>query len=390
MKILMISYNQVGHGTYLRTYEFARELAIARELAKLGQQITIMATSQKRNFDIETWEENGIRIVTFPSVFKKGPRSGWDPYSIITRSKWIKSNKFDIVHGFESRPTVIYPAIRLMKKGIPLVLDWCDWFGKGGSVEERPNQLLKLVFRPFETFYENNFRTKPDFTTVICRTLYQRAIDLGVKPESISLIPNGLNMPGWKHVAKDFARDKFGYHSRDFVIGYVGSLFPKDAVLMTNTLTLLSQKLPNVKLLHLGRSNYISNTEHPNITITGDIHSDNLQIGLAACDICWLPLSDIPANWGRFPLKFTNYLAAGKPILATDVGDIPEYIKSHNVGIVCKPNGEAISNAVIQLAEDLVILKHYSKNSLKLSNSQDHSWKNLAKLLMGHYENLLK
>jgi hypothetical protein len=140
MKILMISYNQVGQGTFLRIYEFARELV------KRGQQVTIMATSKNKQFGIKNWEENGIKIVTFPSLFKSGPRFGWDPYSIILRIKWVNSKNFDLVHGFESRPTVIYPALWLMNKGVPLVLDWCDWFGKGGSVEERPNQIFRYFF----------------------------------------------------------------------------------------------------------------------------------------------------------------------------------------------------------------------------------------------------
>lgn len=375
----MISYNQVGQGTFLRIYEFARELV------KRGQQVTIMATSKNKRFGIKNWEENGIKIVTFPSLFKSGPRFGWDPYSIILRIKWVNSKNFDLVHGFESRPTVIYPALWLMNKGVPLVLDWCDWFGKGGSVEERPNQIFKLFFRPFETFYENHFRRKPDFTTVICKTLYQRAIDLGVKSEKISLIRNGLNMPGWKNFSKGNAREQFGYQSGDFVIGYIGSLFPKDARLMSDAFSLLNQNLSKIKLLHLGRSNYFSKNNNPNISITGNISLHNLQMGLAACDICWLPFSDIPANWGRFPLKFSNYLSAGKPVIATNVGDIPSFINLFDLGLVCEPNAVALSDAVRKIAADPVVLKYYSDNSLNLSHNTEHSWEHYSSILLSNY-----
>ena len=384
MNILMISYNTIGHGTYLRVEE------LARELVKLGQQVTIMATSQGTRSNIEEFEADGINIVGFPSLFSNGPRHGWDPYSIILRINWVKSHDFDIVHGFESRPTVIYPALLLKGRGVPLVLDWCDWFGKGGSVEERPKSLFKFFYRPFETFHENYFRTKPDFTTVICSTLYQRAIDLGVKPKKISVIPNGLNIPGWEIIHKSDARRRLGFNTRDFVIGYVGSLFPKDAILMNVAFEIISHQIKNAKLLHLSRSNYLAEENNLNIITTGNIDFEKLQIGLAACDICWLPFSDIPANKGRFPMKFSNYLSAGKPVISTNVGDVPKYIENYQVGVVSNANAQALSQTTIQLANDPIALRSYAINAYRLSQNRMHSWRALAKRLFYNYEEVLK
>lgn len=383
MNILMISYNTIGHGTYLRVEE------LARELVKLGQKVTIMATSRGTGSNFEELEVDGINIVGIPSLFSNGPRHGWDPFSIILRINWMKSRNFDIVHGFESRPTVIYPAIFLKRKGVPLVLDWCDWFGKGGAVEERPKSLFKFFYRPFETFYENYFRTKPDYTTVICSTLYHRAIKLGVKPRKTSLIPNGLNIPGWKLVQQSDARRRLGFNKRDFIIGYVGSLFPKDAILMTDAFAIISQQIPNAKLLHLGRSNYLAEKNNLNIITTGNIDFENLQIGLAACDICWLPFSDIPANRGRFPMKFSNYLSAGKPIVSTNVGDIPKYIENYRVGVVSEANAEALSQVSIQLANDPMALRSYAINAYRLSQNRMHSWRALAECLLNIYQEVL-
>lgn len=383
MNILMISYNTIGQGTFFRVEE------LARELVKLGQQVTIMATSQGTSSNIEELEVDGVNIVGVPSLFSNGPRHGWDPYSIILRMNWMKSQNFDIVHGFESRPTVIYPALFLTRKGVPLVLDWCDWFGKEGAVEERPNRLFRFLYRPFETFYENYFRTKPNFTTVICNTLYHRAIEFGVKPKKISLIPNGLNIPGWKKIQKSDARRQLGFIPRDLVIGYVGSLFPKDVILMTNAFEIISQQIPNAKLLHLGRSNYLAESNNLNIITTGNIDFEKLQIGLAACDFCWLPFSDIPANWGRFPLKFSNYLAAGKPVISTNVGDIPKYIKNYRVGVVSEANARSLSQTSIRLANDRMALRSYAINAYRLSQNTMHSWRTMAKYLLSNYQDAL-
>jgi glycosyltransferase involved in cell wall biosynthesis len=376
----MISYNQVGRGTYLRTHEFARELV------KLKHDVTIIAASEKKISSIKSWRSHGIKIVVFPSLYHHYSSSGWDPYSIISRMTWLKAEEFDIVHGFESRPSVIFPAMALKKKGLPLVLDWCDWFGKGGSVEERPNWLLRSFYRPFETYFENSYRIKADANTIVCNTLYTRAIKLGVNQENIKIIRNGFNMHEWEQIPKHEGRDCFGYNHDDFIIGYVGALFQKDAALMAEAFEKVQKEIPNIKLLHLGRSNYDLNSNNPSVKVTGIVDELTLRKGLAACDICWLPLSDIPANWGRFPLKFSAYLAAGKPIIATEVGDIPDIIKEFQVGLTCSPNPNSLAEKTLLLTSQPKTIHFHSSEAKKLTQNPEQSWGKRAKKMLNIYE----
>jgi glycosyltransferase involved in cell wall biosynthesis len=387
MKILMITYNKTGRGTFLRAYEFARSLS------KAGHQLTLISTASKRQNRIISWDENDITIVEMPALCRSPLRSGWDIRNILKRISWLKDQSFDIVHGFESRPTVIYPALFLNKKNTPMVLDWCDWFGKGGSVEERPSPIMRMILRPIETYFENHFRTMADATTVICHTLYSKALDIGVNQDNLSLIPNGLNMPGWRPKSRKGSRRIFNYTKEDFVIGYVGSLFPIDAELMTNAFSLIYQQIPTAKLLHLGKSNYhinIDNTIDKNCyRITGVIDDEILHNGLAACDVCWLPFSDIPANWGRFPLKFTAYLAAGKPVVATNVGDIPDLLTQHKAGLVCPPTVEGLLASITYIYQHPALLKDMGDAALELSRNPNFSWDAMAKRLIRVYKTII-
>jgi len=387
MKILMISYNLIGHGTYLRAYE------MAKGLVQLGHHVSLIATAKQCQKTIHEWEDKGIHIIETPASVKGPFKSGFDPYNVMLRTNLVKEMQFDVVHGFESRPSVIYPALKLQKSGVPLILDWCDWFGKGGSVEERPNPLIRLFFRPIETYFENHFRLQADATTVICSTLYQKSLKLGVDPLTITLLPNGLNIHNWSMQIRETARDYFHYSTNDFVIGYIGALFPKDAKLMMEAFKLVIEKLPNANLLQLGYSNYNPDSKSINnskLTITGHINDQILQKGLAACDICWLPLSDIPANWGRSPLKISDYLSAGKPVVITNVGDLPKLIQKHGAGIISSPNAKSLSSAIIKLAKSPTTLKSMSKAALTLSQQPEYSWLSTSKKLLAIYESLLK
>ena len=381
----MISYNNIGHGTYLRAFE------LARGLVKLGESVTLLAsTRDEQSTQIEETSQAGVHIAGIPNRIL---RAGWDPLNIIGRLKWIRNHHdFDVVHGFESRPAVIFPALRLMKAGVPLVLDWCDWFGKGGSVEERPNFLIRSILRPLETYFENHFRKVPRATTVICSTLRERTINFGVTPETIKIIYNGFNIPNFQPTEKTQARTFFDLNSEDFVIGYIGALFPKDAKLMEDSFSLTLDNLPNARLLHLGNSNYrlnINESYKQAIITTGPISEQTLMRGLSACDVFWLPLSDIPANWGRFPLKFSNYLAAGKPIIATAIGDSAKIIQFNKVGQTCEATPEAIACATNELAKNTSKRKSMAKAAINLSQKSNHSWEARANALLELYYQVL-
>ncbi|MDY6994415.1 MAG: glycosyltransferase family 4 protein, partial [Pseudomonadota bacterium] len=283
MKILMISYNEVGRGTFIRAYE------LARKLVKLGQEISILASSKNRTKAIVQWPDvGGVQIIASPLILGGPFHSGFDPFEVQIRNSWVKGQSFDIVHGFESRPVVIYPALQLKNRGTPLILDWCDWYGTGGSIEERLSPIKRSILRPIEDFYENHFRLTADATTVICSLLKERAISQGVNKESITLLPNGLDIDESTTSSKSAARSYFGIEESDFVIGYVGSLFPNDANLLREAFRVISKKLPNAHLLHLGLSNYIVNeTEFTTskITLTGEVSDNEIQLGLYACDL---------------------------------------------------------------------------------------------------------
>lgn len=382
MNILMLIFNQVGKGTYFRAYEFARQLV------SFGHQVTIIATSTTNRVKSSAFEADGIRIIASPDLLSGALRSGWDLYNALYRQKLADPEAFDIVHGFETRPVVLLPALKMKKAGLPLIWDWADWFGKGGSVEERPNHIVKAFLRPVETYFEEHFRYASSATTVICSTLKQRAIELSVDPDSIYLLPNGLDTPGWINPDKSEARASLGFPDDLFLVGYIGSLFPKDALLMASAFNLLSTSLPKIRLLHIGHSNYgIKNlVKAPEkIFETGSIDQSEMSSYLAACDLCWLPFNNSNANNGRFPMKLSQYLAAGKPVVSTNVGDVPHYILASGSGIIVNDDPDALANTVCSLSSQPEVLKEMSAASVTLAGKPELSWEFRSKQLESIY-----
>src|SRR5262245_8523035 len=104
MRILMLNHNVRGRGTYHRC------LAYGRELVRHGHEVDLMTISPERRSGFETRTEDGVRIIDSPDLMVGLLRSGWDPWDTVCRLLYLHHSRYDVVHGFDGRPVVRYPA----------------------------------------------------------------------------------------------------------------------------------------------------------------------------------------------------------------------------------------------------------------------------------------
>lgn len=383
----MLLYNQVGKGTYWRA------LYLARGIAKQNHEVTLLATSKSNRLQFRQRSESqpGVTIFESPDLLFGPLRSGWDPLNVLARIRWLRHKRYDLIHSFESRPVNILPAIYQQNNTqAKLVLDWCDWFGRGGSVEERPNWLIRTVLRPIETFFENNFRTRAEGTTVINSFLKERAISLGVESESILILPNGSDTQLLRPIPKDEAREKLGLSTDIPVIGYIGAIFKRDAQLMAQAFDLVWRMDSKAKLLIVGYCNIAIEElvqEPQAILRTGQIQYEQISLYLSACDICWLPLNNSGANRGRFPLKLNDYMAVGKPVVVTAIEDIANLVQQGDFGLVTDFNPEDIAQKTGRLINNPELLESMGRRARQLAE-EEYTWDQMGANLGRFYQRL--
>lgn len=390
MRILFISFNMPwqGGGTFYRVFGFARHLV------ERGHDVTIMATSlhNKVFFQEDVWE--GVKVVLSPALLFGKLRTGWDFYEVARRCLWLNGRSFDLVHGFESRPVVIYPALyaHRQNRGASLVLDWCDWFGRGGSVEER-SPWVRFLLRPVETFYEENFRQKADGTTAINSVLKKRAIDLGVKPESIHWLPNGADVQKINVIAQKTAREQLGIASEAVLIGHLGQAFPNDAGLMADAFHIVQEQIPMAQLLLIGqhKTNIAAHFSIPtDVVETGFVSQEEMNLYLAACDLLWLPLKNTLANRGRWPMKINDYMASGRAVVSTDVGDLAGLFQEpYPIGVLSKDNPDQFAEKSLSLLKNIEMRHQYGRNGRFLAETQ-FDWSHVTEQLENFYWRIYK
>lgn len=353
MRVALIVFNLPERGTWFRAYH------LARELARRGHTSTLVATAPaaRITFTVRYAEHGRLALVEAPDLLRGSLRSGWDVWASLARSAWLQGARFDLIHAFECRPAVIVPALAHSRaRRAPLVIDWCDWFGRGGSVEERPSPLIRAALRPVETFFEERFRLCADATTTINRTLADRAVGLGVPPETITIVPNGCDVSAVPSLEpQQAARAALGLHPTAPYIGYVGTIFRRDALLLAAAFDELRQRQPDARLIVAGYCPIAIEdlVQHPHaVTRTGPLSQHALHRHLRACDIAWAPLSDTGANRGRWPYKLSSYMELGLPFVTTAIGDMAAFLARYPAGLAAEPTPAAIAAATLQLCEN--------------------------------------
>jgi O-antigen/teichoic acid export membrane protein/glycosyltransferase involved in cell wall biosynthesis len=377
LKIALITFNQEGRGTYLRAY------FLGKQLASMGHKVTLLAGNVEGR-EVEERNENGLTVVTFPRLFKKYFLSGWGLDELLSRLFWVRNRQFDLVHAFETRPTTLIPARLLQRKGSAFFTDWADWLGRDGSVEERQDGIKKNILKIIETWYENRRFYKCDGITAICTKLVNESERRGYSKEKLLLLPNGMNNPYLHPIPLDQARVEMNLPVETVIIGYIGSGFEKDMELMYSSFNLLRSKIDNVKLLHIGRSKF-SPPSDKDILLTGDIDNKKISCYLSACDIFWFPLKASLANLGRLPLKLSDYLTIGRPIVSTDAGDMASWVRDLEVGMVGKDDPVSISNLAFSIIRSTELKDTMSENARQASGNPELSWKKRAEQLQDFY-----
>jgi glycosyltransferase involved in cell wall biosynthesis len=339
MKILMLNANVSGCGTFYRALWFARLCA------RYGRHaVTIATVSRDQRWKRATHNENGITITEGPNWgyrFIPGYGSNW--LDIAWRWNQIRSGDYDVIYAFEYHPNVAWPLIA-RKKNQLLLSDWCDWYAGAANVFKG--------FSPahaWDNWREERIRRKADRVSVISSMLHDRAEHAGVAADNISLIREGVDTNYMKPYDLAESRRELGLPDDVRIVGTLndGAAFPH----LVNAFIKVHQRLPDTRLLFVGQPSSAQQALIASHDLTRVFHAtgrcsdEELPRFLSAADIFALPMENSVANRARFPHKIGDYLACGRPIVVTDVGDYPALLQ--------RADAAAVSASLDTFAESL-------------------------------------
>lgn len=173
-----------------------------------------------------------------------------------------------------------------------------------------------------------------DRIVAVSRGLAERARALGVRPERIAIVPNGVDRALFHPQDRADARRALGLAADRPLVLYVGRL---ERAKGTEDLLVAFRRLaaaqPEPVLAMLGegsdgeRCRQVARALPDRILLPGSLPLPEVARWLAACDLLVLP------SWNEgTPNVILEALAAGRRVVATRVGGIPDVLTSPGLG----------------------------------------------------------
>ena len=407
MKFLLLCHNYTEYGTFFRAFQ------LGKHLVKSGHLVVLMLISQDKAFGIRRYDREGVWIIECPNFqpFIKDKEDGWGILDILIRCVYGITHRFNIIMGFGHKPDIAVPAMLLKYlKGVTFVSDWCDLWGENGIFTIRgmlqirywgtlPDRVLVRI----DAFLEKFVLRKADIVTVICNPLKELCGKWRISPDKILLLPSGSDGEAIKLMNKKLARRKLNL-PRGKILAYLGN-YHQEAKFLFESFERIARERNDILLLIIGpeyppaaqgeelqykgkdiwegRKKYRSLPVEvkDRIVWVGKKPYDEIYRYLAAADVLLLPMEDNQFERGRWPNKLCDYLAGGRPIVTTDVGDAGKFIRENGCGLVTKAAIADYCNVILANIDDEALLEQMGSRARSLAEGK-RSWQNItAKLL---------
>jgi len=241
-------------------------------------------------------------------------------------------------------------------------------------------------------FYLN----RADLVVPISRDLESRVLKGGVAKERVQLIYSGIDCQDFaqRGMPDSFSsqRERYGIGENEFVMGCVANLAPyKGQDILLKAFKLVLEKCAAIHCMFVGRDTDVFGME---------VKKMAKQVGIAHCThftgfqmdirpfLETMDLVVLPSRSEGLGIVLLEAMAMHKPIVATQVGGIPEIIEDRVSGLLCpKEDPEALAQTILELIESPSLLAQIAEAGYQRAKS--FSADNTSMTLFKEYEKLV-
>jgi len=395
--ILFISSAHEMSATYFRAF------FLAKHLAQRQHRVLLIASSRKSTLEAERKFVDGVNVFLLPSLVVFDANIFLNQISRIATSLMQtmfncaleRMHAFNVLHSFDvaglqnAAPTMISKISRLFKiTNNTIFVDWDEWWGQGGLLSMMRG--MYSVLSPLIGFLEEKIPLSADAVTVPTEPLQERARNVGVGPENLYLIPNGCNTDFIRPLDMHEAREKLNLPIKNIIYTQVGLLDREPLKLLIQAhkkvLTHHSDALLLLVGLNSDQTDFVKSFKLANIIYAGRQPYQKIPLYLAASDVMLLPFADTPFDRGRGPLRLGDYLAAGRPIVATSLPETRKIVGK--CGLLAKPDSSVqFAEKMLEMIENPELRKKNGERARWLA--EKYSWKICAQQLEAAYSHFL-
>ena len=173
----------------------------------------------------------------------------------------------------------------------------------------------------------------------------------------VHVVPNGVNADRFPQPGRPTLPAPEG----TFTVGFLGTLKPWHGLpVLAEAFGLLHAERPDARLLVVGdgseRESLVGDLSRRGLLgaahLAGAVAPGEVPGLLASADACVAPYKAGPGFYFS-PLKVYEYMAAGRAVVASRVGQLADLVRDGETGLLCEPgDAAALAAALLRLADD--------------------------------------
>ncbi len=218
---------------------------------------------------------------------------------------------------------------------------------------------------------------------VVNRQMKEAYQNKKVPPEKLLIAPNGVDPKLFSiSLRKEDARRELGIPIEKRVICYTGHLYKWKGI---HVATLAMKELSDTFLLCVvggtpadidGFNRYVSDVEIQNVMVAGYVAPKIVRRFLVASDVLVLPntSADDMSRLYTSPLKLFEYMAARRPIVASDLPSVREILNEQNAVLVKPDDPKSLAVGIKKIIENIELGNRLAKKAFQ--DVQQYTWDN--------------
>ena len=383
MKILILA-----HAQYV-TVGLPKIIEYSETLVRKGHDVTLMVTSLRNKFRMTVHHINGVCIVESPSWMAGKLRHGVDLWDSVRRIWWLRRQHFDVVHCVAARPTVLLPGLYMKyRHKVPMIYEWEDLFGNNGTATVRSGKLYAVLLGWIEGLLERKMLDVADGVITVSSYLTEQTQAAGVPANRVLFQPKGT-----KYAEPDFLVPVYHSNKDHIVLTYVGTIYQTDLNLLFDAFSYAMRRYDQsrpVILQLVGYNQELPKRRPGNVTIYQRLPEQEFLERIEATDLFILPLTCSASNIARCPSKFADYLAFGRPVVATPVPDIRAVVETSQCGFVASDDSaKSLGTALLRALNERERWMEYGRNGRQFVEKYRH-WDNIADNITSFYSQIME
>lgn len=290
----------------------------------------------------------------------------------------------DLLHVHYDIPPAPFAALKYLRRNdVPSILTYHgDWDESIGSF------LRKNIIRRYNK-QTQGLLAKFDKIIVPSMTYAKKSPLLQGHLDKIVMIPNGVNAEKLKTPeSKDQARVELGLPPGPMIL-FMGYLEPhKQPDLLIRATAKVRSKLPSVFVVLCGEGTMRKGLEdfasknNVKAYFPGRVEDRTKALFFKAADIFVMP-----SKMEMQSISIMEAMAVGRPVIASNVGGIPDFVKNGSTGRLVDGGEDAWANAIVEALSTPHDMELWSKKAQE--ESERFSWDEIAQATMREYDGLI-